>query len=299
MTPNWNDIRFFLAAGRTDSFVAAATLLKVTHSTVARRISALEDTLQTQLFIRTEKGCRLTTAGEQLLPIAEELERTALKFQEQVPGLDNQLSGTIRIGTPDGLGNCFLAARLEALQRANPLLEVELIAVPMYFSLSKREVDLLITVKKPVRDNVVAQKITDYRFGLFAAEKYLEQSAPITTVSDLSGHRFVDYIADLLYDQRLKFLEEYAPALKTSFRSSTIIAQVNAVKAGAGIGVIPYFMAHTEPDLVPVLPGRYLEREFWLQVNPDTRKLARVRETMNFIVEQMRSRKDLFLSPPS
>ncbi|WP_303722119.1 LysR family transcriptional regulator [Malonomonas rubra] len=298
MSSNWDDFRFFLTLSRTNSFVSAANQLKVTHSTVSRRISALEADLQTKLFIRTEKGCRLTPAGEQLLPLAEEIEKTTQKLQEQVSGKDNQLSGTIRIGTPDGLGNCFLASKLSVLQRENPLLEVELIAVPMYFSLSKREVDILITVKKPVQDRVIAQKITHYRFGLFASRKYLEQSKPINKVSDLSGHRFVGYIDDLLYDQKLKFLEEYSPTLKTSFRSSTIIAQMNSIKAGAGIGVIPYFMVHTEPDLMPVLPEKFLEREFWLQVSPDTKQLARARETMDFIVEQMHSQKNLFMLLP-
>lgn len=298
MSQNWNDIRFFLVLSRTNSFVSAANQLKVTHSTVSRRISALERALQTKLFVRTEKGCRLTTAGEQLLPLAEELEQTALKFQEHVPGKDNQLSGTIRIGTPDGLGNCFLASRLSALQGKNPLLEVELIAVPMYYSLSKREVDILITVKKPTVDRVIAKRITHYRFGLFASRGYLERFEPIKKFGDLTGHRFVGYIDDLLYDQKLRFLEEFSPALKASFRSSTIIAQMHAIKAGAGIGVLPYFMTHMERDLVPVLPEMYIEREFWLQVNPDSKQLARVRETIDFIVKEMLSQSNLFLSLP-
>jgi len=84
MEQNWNDIRYFLVLSRTRSFVSAAVQLKVTHSTVSRRISALESDLQTKLFVRTEKGCRLTPAGEQLLPLAEDLERSALRFQAQV-----------------------------------------------------------------------------------------------------------------------------------------------------------------------------------------------------------------------
>jgi len=299
MEQNWNDIRFFLLLSRAGSFVSAASQLRVTHSTVSRRISALETALQTKLFVRTEKGCRLTPAGEQLLPLAEELEKTVMQFQAQVSGKDNLLSGTIRIGTPDGLGNCFLAPRLCELQRSNPSLEIELIAVPMYYSLSKREVDILISLTKPSAGKVIARRITRYRFGLFAAKEYLAQHAPITTMEDLQHHRFVGYIDDLLYDQRLRFLEEFSPEFNTSFRSSTIIAQMHALKAGAGIGVLPYFMAHTEPDLVPVLYEQYIERELWLQVNPDTRRLARVRATIDFIVSQIDDLRGLFLSPPA
>jgi len=169
----------------------------------------------------------------------------------------------------------------------------------MYYSLSKREVDILISLKKPMVGKIIARRITRYRFGLFASENYLGKFAPITTMHDLAGHRFVGYIDDLLYDQQLRFLEEFSPDLSTSFRSSTIIAQMHALKAGAGIGVLPYFMAHTEPQLVSVLPEEYIEREFWLQVNPDSRQLARVRATIDFIVNQIEANTAIFLSLPA
>ncbi len=298
MDQNWNDLRFFLALSRSNSFVSAATQLKVTHSTVSRRIAALENALQTKLFVRTEKGCRLSPAGEQLLPLAEELEKTVLKLQAHALGKDKQLSGTIRIGSPDGPGNYFLAERLCAFQKKNPLLEIELIAVPMYYSLYKREVDILISLKKPTERNIVGQRITHYKFGLFAAPKYLRGRTPLKKLSDLAQHDFVGYIEDLMYDERLRFLEEFSPGLPMLFRSSTIIAQMNALKAGAGIGVLPYFMAHAEKNLVSVLPEHSIEREFWLQVDPDSRKLARVRATIDFILEQMHAGKELFLTLP-
>jgi len=297
MNLNWNDIRFFLAVGRTRSFVAAARQLDVTHSTVSRRISALEADLGKTLFVRTEKGCSLTPAGEQLLPLAEELERTALKLQEGLPdSAGSPLSGKIRIGTPDGLGNCYLAAELTALQRDNPLLEVELVSVPSYYSLSKREVDILITVTRPTAKKIVVEKISNYTLGLFASREYLSRHAPVREAGDLKEHRLIAYIDDLLYDQRLRFIEEIYPAAKTYFRSSTVLAQMNAIKAGAGIGVLPYFMAHGERDLVRVLPDRRIEREFWIQANPDSSELARVKETMDFIIQLIRSQRELFLA---
>ncbi len=298
MEPNWNDIRYFLTLSRTRSFVSAASKLKVTHTTVSRRISALEEALQTQLFVRTEKGCRLTAAGEQLLPHAEELEHTFQQLQTHVAGRDKQLSGTIRIGTPDGLGTCFLASRLCEFQQSNPRLEVELVAAPIYYSVYKREVDILISLHRPTAERIVGKRITNYKFGLFASEAYLTSHSPIQKVADLSGHRIVGYIDDLMYDNRLRFSENVFPQLNKTFRSSTILAQLNAIKTGAGIGAIPYFMAHTEKDLRPVLPQTFFEREFWLQVNPDSRQLARVRATLDFIVDQMISHKDLFLSLP-
>lgn len=298
MKQNWDDLRFFLAVCRTNSFIAAAGRLHVTHSTVSRRITALEESLDTQLFLRTEKGCRLTPAGEALLPYAEQLETTVMNLEESVHGKDSQLSGTIRIGAPDGLGNCFLATHLGEFQQRHPQLEVELIAVPMYYSLTKREIDILITITKPSSGNIVARKITDYRLGLFASRSYLAARPKITKQEDLAEHDLVDYIEDLLYDENLKFLSEFAPNQKARFRSSTVVGQMNAVVAGAGIGVVPYFMAHTEPTLVPVLPDFHTDRWFWLQVNPDSRQLARVRATIDYIVSQIEENREMFLSLP-
>lgn len=298
MAQNWDDMRFFLAASRTRSFVAAAEQLMVTHSTVSRRISALEATLETRLFQRTEKGCRLTPAGEKLLPYAEQIESTVINLEAGISGKDNLLSGAIRIGAPDGLGNFFLAAQLGSFQAEHPQLDIELMAVPMYYSLSKREVDLLITITKPTRGNIVARKLIDYRLGLFATRDYLAKQPAIRRREDLPGHRMVGYIDHLLYDDNLKFMDEVHPGLTPRFRSSTVIAQLHAVVAGAGIGVLPYFMAAPQGALVPVLPEAFVERSFWLQVNPDSRQLARVRATIDFIVARMDGNRELFQSLP-
>ena len=93
-------------------------------------------------------------------------------------------------------------------------------------------------------------------------------------------------------------MDEFCPGLNARFRTSTVIAQMNAVIAGSAIGVIPYFMAHGEEKLLPVLPDQSIERGYWLQVNPESIQLARMRATIDFIVDQIQSDKELFLSPP-
>lgn len=298
MNINWDDMRYFLALCRNHSFVAASNELKVTHTTVARRISILEASLQTQLFLRTEKGCTLTDAGEKLLPYAEQLESNVINLSELVSGKNNNMSGAIRIGAPDGIGTCFLAPWLSKLQSIHPSLEIELIAIPMYYSLSKREIDILVTVQKPTHGKVVARKLTNYRLGLFATNEYLNKNPVITCKKDLINHRFVGYIDDLLFDQDLNFMEEILPGLTANFRSSTVVAQLHAVNAGAGIGVMPYFMTYDEPKLIPVLPNHSIKKAYWLQVNPDSRQLARVRTTIDFIVEQIELNEELFMSFP-
>lgn len=299
MKLNWDDMRFFLVLCRTQSFVSAGSELKVTHSTVSRRLSALEASLQTQLFSRTEKGCRLTPAGEKLLPYAEQLETTVIHLEEDVSGRNNQLSGAIRIGAPDGLGNCFLASRFGKFQSIHPALEVELIAVPMYYSLARREIDISITVRKPTVGNIIVRKLSNYKLGLFATKKYLDGRSPIQSRGDLRSHRMIGYIDDLLYDQDLNFINDFQIGVRAQFKSSTLVGQKYAILADNGIGVLPYFMAHFEPTLVPVLPNLSAERTFWLQVNPDSRQIARVRVTIDFIVKEMESSKFMLLEIPS
>lgn len=298
MNLDWDDMRFFLAVCRTHTFVAAGAELKVTHSTVSRRLCSLEASLQTQLFTRTEKGCRLTPAGEKLLPYAEQLETTVLCLEEDVSGRNNQLAGAIRVSAPDGLGHCFLASCLGRLQGMHPSLEVELIAVPMYYSLARREIDLLITVLRPTAGKVIVKKLTRYRLGLFATAGYLAVNPPLQAREDLRRHRTVGYIDELLYDQDLDFINEFHPGLRAQFRSSTLVGQMYAILADNGIGILPYFIAHSEPDLVPVLPQFSAERTFWLQVNPDSRQIARVRVTIDFVVAEMAAKQHLFLDLP-
>lgn len=298
MALNWDDMRYFLALCRKSSFVAAANELRVTHSTVSRRITALEDSMQTLLFHRNEKGCTLTPAGEKLVAFAEQMESTVINLEESVSGYNKQLSGSIRIGAPDGIGNCYLAACLGRLQALHPSLDIELVAVPMYYSLSKREIDILITVKKPTVGNVIVRKLTNYRLGMFASREYLDLRTPITNKNDLKKHKIIGYIDDLLFDRDLQFMEEITPGLTPQFRSTTVVAQMNAVAAGAGVGIIPYFMAHQEDRIIPVLPEQIIERGYWLQVNPESRQLARVRATIDFLVEQIEIERDLFMTLP-
>ena len=298
MALNWDDMRYFLALCRKGSFVAAANELRVTHSTVSRRITVLEDTMQTLLFHRNEKGCTLTPAGEKLVAFAEQIESTVINLEESVSGYNEQLSGSIRIGAPDGIGNCYLAACLGRLQVLHPSLDIELVAVPMYYSLSKREIDILITVRKPTVGNVIVRKLTTYRLGMFASKEYLDISAPIANKNDLKNHKIIGYIDDLLFDRDLQFMEEISPGLTPQFRSTTVVAQMNAVAAGAGIGVIPYFMAHLENRIIPVLPEQVIERGYWLQVNPESRQLARVRATIDFLVEQIEVERNIFMTLP-
>lgn len=293
---DWNDLKYFLEVCRRGKLVHAAKSLRVDHTTVSRRIAALEQATGTKLFNKTERGYGLTRTGERLLPIAEEMENAALRAQEDVSGGTMRLSGAVRIGAPDGFGSFFLAPRLPALIDKHPDLEIDLVALPRYLSLSKREADLAVTLARPTTGRLYARKLTDYQLQLFASVDYLENHEAIHSRKNLRNHRLIGYIDDLIFAPELRYTEAVGKNLNVSFRSSNLIAQRQAVLAGAGICVLPRFMTRDDERLIPVLSQDVcLIRSFWLLIHEDMRGMARVRETADFVTEAARSERSLFI----
>lgn len=293
---DWDDLRFFLAVARSGRLTAAARRLGADHATVSRRITSLEESLKAKLFERRPQGYALTGHGEQLLAKAESMETEALAIQSEIGGADMALSGTVRIGAPDGFGSSFLAPRFAGFAKAYPGLELQLIAMPRLLSLSKREADVAITLAPPKEGKVVARKLCDYRLGLYASQDYLDAMPKITAAEDLFAHRIVGYIDDLIFTPELDYLDEVAKGLRAQIQSSSVLAQMNAVAAGAGIGVIHHFMAVDEPRLVPVLPESVsITRSFWLLVHADLKDVARVRAVVDFVVRESKANRALLM----
>ncbi|HEV7329089.1 MAG TPA: LysR family transcriptional regulator [Bosea sp. (in: a-proteobacteria)] len=293
---DWDDLRFFLAVARSGRLTAAARRLGADHATVSRRITSLEESLKAKLFERRPQGYALTGHGEQLLAKAESMETEALAIQSEIGGADMALSGTVRIGAPDGFGASFIAPRFAGFAKAYPGLELQLIAMPRLLSLSKREADVAITLAPPKEGKVVARKLCDYRLGLYASQDYLDAMPKITAAEDLFVHRIVGYIDDLIFTPELDYLDEVAKGLRAQIQSSSVLAQMNAVAAGAGIGVIHHFMAVDEPRLVPVLPESVsITRSFWLLVHADLKDVARVRAVVDFVVRESKANRALLM----
>jgi len=177
---DWDDLKYFLEVSRRGRFTSAAQSLSVDHTTVSRRIDALERAVNAKLFDKTDRGFRLSESGEKLLPLAETIENAALRAQDNIAGGSSRLSGSVRIGAPEGFGSFFLAPRLPDLVTKHTGLDIELVALPRYLSLSKREADIGITLARPTSGRLYARKLTDYQLQLFASSNYLEEQGPIS-----------------------------------------------------------------------------------------------------------------------
>lgn len=292
---DWDDLRFALAVARAGSLTGAAQGLGVDHSTVGRRIDRLERALNAKLFDRMKTGYAATPAGERLLRTAEAVEAAVLAGEAEIGDENAAVSGAVRIGAPDGFGTYVLAPHIAALCDAHPRLEVELVATARLFSLSKREADVAIALSLPAQGRVVGRKLTDYRLGLYATADYLARHGLPRSATDLARHRLVGYIDELLYTPELDYLHLICPEAAPRFRSANLIAQVQAVRAGLGIGVLPAFIAQTDPALQPVLAAEIsLVRSFYLLIHADSQRLARIRATVGFIHDLVQRHRRLF-----
>lgn len=293
-TFNWDDLRFFLAVARAGRLTVASRQLEADHTTVSRRIAALEGALKAKLFERSPQGYALTEQGERLLAKAESMESQALAVASELGGSDLALSGTVRIGAPDGFGTYFLAPELGALAERHPDLTLQIVALPRIFSLSKREADIAITLEQPTEGRLVSRKLTDYRLRLYASESYLNRRGPIAEPSDLAGKTLVTYVPDLLYSPVLDYFSGLEKLTPRRYECASVVAQVEAVRAGAGIGVLHDYAIRQFPELRVILPGISHLRTYWLVTHAEVRNLRRVEEVQSFILARVKANRGLF-----
>jgi DNA-binding transcriptional LysR family regulator len=293
---NWDLLQSFLAVARTGKLTSAAKRLAIDHSTLSRRLTALEVSLGAKLFERHVSGYSLTPQGEHLLRRAETIESTILAIQSDVGQSSSHVSGAVRIGAPDGFGTAFLSPVIGRLSAAHPDLDIDLVATPRSFSLSRREADIAIGLSRPAHGRLYARMLTDYELGVYAAKKNEALSAGILAADDLASYPFISYIDDLIFAPELDYLPLISRGIVPRIRSSNLIAQLQATAAGAGLCVLPCFLADTDERLVRVLPDKVrLTRTFWMIVHADMRDLARIRVTGEFIADEVRRAAHRFL----
>lgn len=279
---DWNDIQYFLETVRAGRVSGAAKRLGVSHTTVARHLAQLDRRLNNRLLDLDADGYTPTEAGAALIPLAEEMEARAAAILDRLqrPG---ELSGRVRIGAPDGFGNALLSRVLPDLALQEPTLEVELVPVPSNHKLWNREVDIAVSLDRPESGRLVMQKLVDYDLRVYAAPSFLDREGMPADRNTLPRFPFVGYIDELLYTPELDFNRLIHPAIRSRYKAVTVQAQMDAVLAGAGMGVLPCFMTrHT--DLVPVLPDQIgFTRAYWLLFPEDDREIARIRRVAAFI----------------
>ncbi|MCZ7446499.1 LysR family transcriptional regulator [Agrobacterium rhizogenes] len=292
---NWDDVRLFLSVARSGQFLSAARKLGVNHATLSRRISALEMAIGTQLFLRSTNGCELTEEGQRLLAGAERMETEMLNAQANLGRVDTAVAGTVRIGAPDGLGVSFLAPRLGRLTARYPDLKIQLVPVPRSFSLSQREADIAITIERPEQGRLMFSKLTDYSLGLYASADYLADYGTPADVEALKRHRRIGYVEDLIFSPSLNYTGEIMRDWDAAFEISSATGQTEAVRSGAGIGILHNYIAGQYPELMRIMPHLGISRSYWTAYHESARQLVRVRTVVDFLQELVAEERRIFI----
>ena len=292
---DWDHIRIFLAVARSGQILGAARQLGLNHATVGRQLTALEAELGTDLVERQTSGCLLTPAGEMLMVSAEKVESELLQAGTRLLGATASLTGTVRVGAPDGLGNYFLSRTLGALATRNPNLTIQLVPLPRTFSLSRREADIVVTLDRPKQGKLIVRKLTDYSLSVYASAGYLAKHAAIANADELDGHLFVTHVEDFVYSRALDYAVELGKRMTRHYECGSVVAQMEAVRAGHGIGILHDYAALQYPELRRLLPELRFTRTYWLMSHPDTHGTRRVGEVYSHISQAVREARARFV----
>ncbi|TCT01715.1 LysR family transcriptional regulator [Aquabacter spiritensis] len=291
---NWDNVRIFLAVARSGQILGAARKLGLDHATVSRRIAALEAELHSKLLERGTAGCTLTRAGDRLLAIAERAETSMLQVESELTSPEVELEGVVRVGAPEGFGSYFLAAELGALSLKHPKLTLQVVPLTRTFSLANRDADIIITFVRPTRGRIVAKQLVTCSLNIYASQTHLKEFGPVRTLDDVAGRCLVTYVGDLIYSPPQDYSAELRQLMPIRFECASVIAQLEAVRSGAGIGVLHGYGARRYADLVQILPERSFYRTYWIAARDDVRELPRVAAVHRYIVRRVQGQTHLF-----
>lgn len=289
---DWNDFRLILAIGRSGSLKGAAKSLGNDHSTIFRWLNALEARAQVQLFDRAGGTYTATDAGDRMLLAAERMEQEVLALDRDITGRDARLSGNLRITCSESLAYRILNDLLSEFRARHEGITLELLVDNRQLDLLRREADIAIRATRPVEGDLFGRQIAETAWALYASPAYLAGRPPVTG-APFTGHSFIGWDS-MAAAAAAKWLTDTVGSDQIVYRSSSLINQMMAVKAGIGMALLPCYLGDQERDLESVsLPEAALTRELWLITHRDLRNTARVRAFFDVIGQGLTARRTL------
>lgn len=278
---NWDDLRYLLAVARHGSLSAAARVLGVNHSTVLRRVTALEQTMGARLFDKLPGGYVLTAAGDEVRRVALRMEEELAAANRLLSGRDTQLRGTVRVTTVDIIALHVLPRHLAAFHDRYPDLCVDLMTAEASLSLTRREADVAIRSTNHPPDTLIGRAVSELAFAVYGAESYLARTG---ATGDEAAHRWVDLDESFAHTGIGQWLKRTHPQARVVQRVNSVALAIEAVRAGAGLGLLPCGLAGRDPGLRrlgPPVPG--VGSTLWLLTHQDLRHMGRVRAFLDFM----------------
>lgn len=277
-----DDLLALLAVARLGKYTAAATSMGVNHTTVSRRIAALEKAVAERVLTASPDGWELTPRGRRLLPAAEAVE-AALTTAASTAGRGGEtdaLAGTVRLAAPAGFADWFALPVLARLQRLHPGLQVEVLTATQRARRYRSGVDVEVVVGRPDAPQSIAQFLMPYSLGLFASQEYIDEHGEPETLAQMADHRLVYYPEHSLSVEDLAHATEGLPPPPGHFRSNEVRLHVRATRLGVGIGLLPTYVVEDGRDLVRILPDFARPMEYWAAIRPETLRRPAVEQVL-------------------
>lgn len=293
--PSADDLLVLLAVGRTGRYTSAADELGLNHTTISRRIAALERAMGGRVLARAAGGWELTDLGRDALAAAEAVETAVRSLATDAAG-QRTLEGVVRISATDGFSAYIAAPAAAAVQRRHPKVAVEIVATTRRATQQRSGLDIEVVVGEPKVHRAKALRLGDYCLGLYGSRDYLAEHGRPTSVADLQRFPLVYFIDAMLQVDDLDLATSFAPAMRESVTSTNVFVHVEATRAAAGIGLLPCFMADRHPDLERVLAEEVSIRlTYWLVTRAETLRRPEVAAVVDAIRERVREQHDVLL----
>lgn len=285
---DWNDLRYFVAVAREGSTMAAARALAVDQSTVQRRLVALERSIGYPLVRRQSTGYRLTAFGERLLPEAQRVEDAALALHRRIEAFRRELAGVVRVTCPEPI--VFRIASSGVIDRFReryPDIEVQFMMSDKYLDLERGDADVALRSGDTVDGTLVARKIGDSLWAVYASRRYIELHGQPARIEDLEQHALIGFDEALAGHRAALWLREVAPNARFVARNDSVLGLLHAARSGIGISALPTALGDSDPDLVRVLgPVSALSRAWRVLTTQELRHTPRVAAFFDFMVEE-------------
>ncbi|TFC75015.1 LysR family transcriptional regulator [Cryobacterium sp. TMS1-20-1] len=292
--PSPNDLLVLLTVARLGRFNAVAEALGTTHTTISRRILSLDRELGGRTLERSPHGWELTELGRHAVSAAEAIEDRLGALSTAISQTD-PLSGLLRISTIDGFGAEVVTPALVKLQQSHPRINIEMFSATRKVSQNRSGVDLEIVAGRNDVNNAQAVFLTNYFLRLYASRGYLLARGVPASLDDIPSHGFVSYVESALLVTDLGYRSSELPEPATTFQATSLFAQLEAVQAGAGIGLLPNFLVHDRPEFVPVLRDDFQRQlPIWAVVRAESLRSPVVRAAIEAITLEIAGRPAAF-----
>ncbi|WP_213767865.1 LysR substrate-binding domain-containing protein [Caballeronia sp. dw_19] len=283
---DWNDLRYFLGVARSGSLTQTSADLRVSQSTVSRRISEFEASLGMTLFVRHQTGYFLTDEGREVLKHAERVEDSILALERGAAGLDRTPTGDVRLATSENLATDLIIPAIPAFRERYPGICLEIITSTVTAELSRREADIALRVVRPMHGNLKIRRVGHMTYSVYGSREYIEKH-PAVEGEPMGGRHFITWDESHAHLPAAAWLAREHPGCRIALATTSLPTQIAAVRAGLGLAVIPDFLAIND-DFIRVVPSdQMFSNEVWLLTHADLIASARIRAVSDFLADQV------------